>query len=294
MDTLVGGDGNDTYVVSATTDVITELASGGTDLVQSSVTFSLEAIANVENLTLTGTASINGVGNSLNNLTTGNTAANTLSGGAGNDTLNGGAGNDTMIGGVGDDTYVVDVATDVITELADQGNDTVQSSITFSLVTTKNIENLTLIGTSAINGTGDTLNNIITGNSADNIINGSHGNDTLTGGAGVDTFRFNTALNQSTNVDRILDFTQTTSSLTSDRIELAKTIFTGLTTTGKLASTLFVSGNAFTNTTQRIRYESSSGNLYYDADGSGTTNSSLLFAIFDAKPTITNAPFTVI
>ena len=142
--------------------MVTEAANEGTDLVQSSVTYTLAA--NVENLTLTGTTAINGTGNALNNVLTGNSAVNTLTGGAGNDTLNGGAGNDTMVGGTGDDTYVVDSTSDVVTEAANEGVDTVNSSVTLTLG--NNVENLVLTGTSAINGTGNTLNNILTGNSA--------------------------------------------------------------------------------------------------------------------------------
>jgi hypothetical protein len=156
-------------------------------------------------------------------------------------------------------------------------------------------QNLQLSGSSAINGTGNSLDNIISGNTGNNIINGGAGNDTLTGGAGADTFRLDTALNGTTNVDRITDFTPTTSTTTSDRIELENAIFTGLTATGKLATALFVSGSSFTNTTQRIRFDGlSTGKMFYDADGSGTANSETLFAIFNLGQNVTNAGFVVI
>lgn len=110
----------------------------------------------------------------------------TLIGNAGDDTLDGGAGADTLIGGLGDDTYVVDDAGDVVTELAGEGTDTVQSSITYTLGS--NLENLTLTGAAAINGTGNSLNNVITGNSAANTIDGGAGADTMAGGLGDDIY----------------------------------------------------------------------------------------------------------
>ncbi|HIK06710.1 MAG TPA: calcium-binding protein [Trichormus sp. M33_DOE_039] len=187
IDTLIGGLGNDTYIVDTTTDTIIENAGEGTDTVSSSVTFSLAALSNIEKLTLTGTGAINGTGNAVNNTITGNSGNNRLDGGAGNDTLNGGAGIDTLIGGLGNDTYIVDTTTDTIIENAGEGIDIISSSITFSLATLPNIENLTLTGAAAINGTGNTANNTITGNSGNNILNGDAGNDTLNGSAGNDT-----------------------------------------------------------------------------------------------------------
>lgn len=86
----MGGQGNDSYVVDMTTDVIVEYAGAGVDGVQSSVSYTLSA--NVENVTLTGATAINGTGNDIGNTMTGNTAANMLTGGAGNDVLNGGRG----------------------------------------------------------------------------------------------------------------------------------------------------------------------------------------------------------
>ncbi len=155
----------------------------------SSIGFSLantkQVLGAVENLTLTGAAAINGTGNSLANTITGNTAANTLYGAAGNDKLNGGAGADAMFGGTGNDTYFVDNVKDVVNETGGNGIDTVQSSIGFSLANTKQVlgavENFTLTGAGAINGTGNSLANTITGNAAANTLGGSAGNDRLFG-----------------------------------------------------------------------------------------------------------------
>ncbi|MFO5475606.1 MAG: calcium-binding protein, partial [Dolichospermum sp.] len=178
-DTLVGGIGDDIYVVDSTTDTITENANAGTDTIQSSVTYTIPNLTNIENLTLTGTATINGTGNTGNNVITGNSA---------NNTLNGGAGIDTLIGGAGNDIYVVDTTTDTITESANAGTDTIQSSVTYTIANLTNIENLTLTGTATINGIGNTRDNVITGNSASNILNGGAGRDTLIGGAGNDIY----------------------------------------------------------------------------------------------------------
>ncbi|MCE4536433.1 PA14 domain-containing protein [Pelomonas sp. P7] len=183
-DTLAGGTGNDTYVVDNAGDVVNERASEGTDTVRASVTYTLAA--NVENLVLTGGATIDGTGNSLDNVITGNAAANVLSGGGGNDTLDGGAGADTLAGGTGDDTYVVDNAGDVVVENASEGIDTVQASVTHTLAA--NVENLVLTGSAAIDGTGNALANTITGNAADNVLDGGSGADALAGGAGNDTY----------------------------------------------------------------------------------------------------------
>ncbi len=167
---LTGGAGNDTYVVGAG-DTVVEAASAGTDMVQTDTTWTLGA--NVERLVLTGTVAVSGTGNSLANTLTGNSAANVL---------NGGTGADTMIGGQGDDTYVVDNLGDKTTELANEGVDTVQSSVTYTLAA--NVENLILTGASAINGTGNGLDNVLVGNSAANRLAGGAGNDTYVVGAG--------------------------------------------------------------------------------------------------------------
>jgi len=108
-----------------------------------------------------------------------------LQGLRGNDTLDGGAGADTMMGGAGNDSYYVDDAGDVVAENANEGTDTVVSSIDYVLGA--NLENLTLMG-SAVNATGNALNNTLTGNAAANTIQGGAGFDTLIGGAGDDVY----------------------------------------------------------------------------------------------------------
>ncbi len=187
LDTMSGGTGNDTYVVDNVGDIVDETGGDGIDTIQTSFAFSLAIMTFIENLNLTGSAAISGTGNDLNNVLTGNTGINTLTGLGGNDILNGGAGADTMVGGTGDDTYVVDNVGDVVSELVNEGTDTAHSSITFSLGALAFIENVALMGTTAINGTGNALANFITGNTGNNVLAGLGGADQLIGGTGTDT-----------------------------------------------------------------------------------------------------------
>jgi Ca2+-binding RTX toxin-like protein len=183
-DTLAGGLGNDTYVVDNVGDLVNEAPGGGTDLVQSSVDFSLMNSINVENLTLIGLDAVGGTGNDMGNLITGNASANTLDGGVGNDILNGGLGADTLIGGAGHDTYHVDNVGDQVIDTGG-GNDHVHSSIDYVLGT--DLEYLTLTGT-AVSATGNAKNNLIYGNAGNNIIDGLLGADFMVGGMGDDIY----------------------------------------------------------------------------------------------------------
>ncbi|HJV81887.1 calcium-binding protein [Noviherbaspirillum sp.] len=244
-DTMSGGAGDDTYIVNVTGDVVTENADEGIDLVKSSATYTLSA--NVENLTLTGTSAINGTGNALSNVLTGNSAVNTLTGGAGNDTLNGGAGADKMFGGADDDVYVVDNTSDAITENVGEGTDLVQSRVTYTL--SANVENLILTGTSAISGTGNALDNVLTGNSAANTLTGGAGNDTLNGGSGADKMLGGTG-NDVYFVDNSSDTVTENANAGIDQVQSSITYTLGtnveaLTLTG--ATAINGTGNAINN-----------------------------------------------
>ncbi len=224
---LTGGAGNDTYAVG-TGDTVTEQANAGTDTVQSSVIWTLGA--NLENLTLTGMAAINGTGNTLNNIMIGNGGANVL---------DGGTGADTMAGGAVNDTYIVENVGDVVTEAAGAGTDVVQSSITYVLG--NEIENLTLMGSLAVNGTGNGLNNILTGNTGNNILDGGQGADAMSGGPGNDTYV----------VDNIGDTVAESASAGTDTVQSAVTFTLGanlenLTLTGTAA--INGTGNMLNNT----------------------------------------------
>ncbi|WP_427500878.1 calcium-binding protein [Methylomonas sp. MED-D] len=183
-DTLAGGNGDDTYDLDASdglVDSVLEYDGEGTDTVYITGVQAYTLTANVEN------AISNGTGLSL----AGNTLDNQLTGDAGTNTLKGNAGADTLIGLDGNDTYSVDNANDHVIENAGEGNDTVYSSVSYALP--DNVENLGLIGSAAINATGNGLDNIIYGNAAANILRGGAGTDTLRGGQGNDTYEVDNA-----------------------------------------------------------------------------------------------------
>ncbi|PCD63939.1 hemolysin, partial [Rhizobium phaseoli] len=169
-------------------DVVTENVGEGTDTVRTALA-SYTLAANVENLVYTGAAAFAGTGNGLDNMITGGAGADTLTGGAGNDTLDGGVGADHLVGGTGDDTYIVDNASDVVTENAGEGTDTIRTNLaTYSLASLTNVENLTYTGTAAFTGTGNASANVITGGSGNDTLDGGAGADTLVGGSGDDTY----------------------------------------------------------------------------------------------------------
>ena len=160
---------------AVTTGSIINLSAGATSIIAGQ-TLTIAA----------GTVIENAYGGDGNDTITGNSAANQLFGGQGADVLDGGAGADTMAGGTGDDIYNVDHISDTVTEKANEGTDTVNASIGYTLGA--NVENLTLTGAGSINGTGNSGTNTIIGNSGDNMLDGGAGADTMIGGAGDDAY----------------------------------------------------------------------------------------------------------
>lgn len=298
-DQMSGGKGSDRYIVNDTGDVVTELANSGTDLVESSASYTLSAF--VENLKLTGIGGTNGTGNGLNNNIGGNTGSNNLSGGGGNDFINGGGGADTMVGGTGDDTYVVDDAGDLVVETAGAGVDTVYSSRNYTLG--DNVEKLELLTSGTLTGTGNGLDNHIRGNVSNNILRGLTGNDTifggdgndrifggagsdvLTGGRGYDQFMFDTAPSGE-NADVITDFTHGT-----DRIYLDRSVFSGFGQNGTINKSAFQQGTTAADADDRILYDQASGNIFHDADGTGGA-AAILFATVMPGLALTHSDFT--
>jgi Ca2+-binding RTX toxin-like protein len=309
-DTMVGGTGDDVYRVERIEDVVVELAGGGIDLVQSSISYALGS--QVEHLTLLGTAGTatgNGLANRLQGTNSANTiagagGADTLIGLGGNDVLNGGGGNDVMIGGLGSDRYTVDSLGDAVVEAFNEGNDTVVASVDWTLGA--NLEGLILSGTADLDGTGNELINRITGNAGANMLFGLAGNDVLLGEAGADTlvggaggdvltggadadwFLFN-AVNE--GVDRITDF-----EIGVDQIAVLGSAFGGLAA-GALAAENFVSHASIATTapagTAQFIFYSSVRWLYFDADGQGGAGAVRL-ATFNGTPSLTAADIVVI
>ena len=223
-DTMAGLVGDDTFTVNHCDDQVIEGVNQGIDTINSSVNFDLTLAPNVENLILSGTYSLDGIGNSLDNKIVGNGAANRLTTGDGKDTVNGGAGNDTIVsaeflddkdqidGGTGVDTLVLDGPTTVdftpTTVInVERFKLTAGNSYDFKLADATNNAGLTIDGSQL--GAGETLdvdgsaetksaltvlggagNDTITGGAGNDVFNGGAGADSLAGGAGINTVSY--------------------------------------------------------------------------------------------------------
>ena len=254
-DTLTGGDGSDTYYVDNSKDVVSETnasaSSGGTDTVYSSLA-SYTLGGYVENGRVNTSAAANLTGNSLNNV---------LTAGSGNNVLNGSSGTDTADYGMATSAVTLSLAITVAQITGGSGSDTLTA-----------LENLT----------GSNHADRLTGSSGNNLLSGGAGNDTLSGGAGNDSFRFASALSDS-NVDRITDY-----AVASDTLQLENSVFTKLSTTGPLSSSYFRANSTGTasDSNDYIVYETDTGKLFYDADGSGA-GAKLLIALLTGNPVLT-------
>lgn len=218
------------------------------------------------------------IGGDGNDWLWGDEGNDTLYGGDGNDDLEGYMGQDRLHGGRGDDDYDIfstdgninGKPQDIIYEKINEGNDDVLAWVDYTLP--NYVENIYLIGGSAaISATGNRDNNVMVGNENDNIINGREGSDILTGGAGADNFIFDTRLTLGTKtyIDIITDFTSGTDILTLN----SKVFFAyyRMDKTNPIdLSQDFVKDTQPQDTTDHFIYNSSSGALYYDPDGSGT------------------------
>ena len=325
-DTLQGGSGNDTLGGGDGSDLIAggvgaDYLSGGTGIDIASYAQAIAAVkVNLADPSLnTGEAkgdTFNSIenleGSAFNDTLDGNAGTNTLSGldgsdllrgAAGSDILQGGDGSDTLGGGDGNDLLAGGAGADYLS--GGLGNDTASYATASAGVTVSLIDPQSNVGDAA----GDILNSIenlegsdfgdkLTGNAAANIIkglngadliNGGGGSDTLIGGAGKDVFVFSDALGAS-NMDTITDF-----SSVDDTIRLENAVFAALTNTGTLSSSYFRANTTGTaqDTNDFIVYETDTGKLFYDTDGSGTS-AAIHFATLTGLPTITAADFQVI
>ncbi len=252
------------------------------------------AASGIVGVVKTGTANADTMnGTAGNDMFYGGSGNDTLNGGNGDDRLDGGSGNDVLVGGTSNDVYVADVAADTVTEASGGGTDSVYTPASRTLPA--NVENLFLIGTTASNGTGNDLANILSGNTANNVLVGGLGNDTLigglgndtlAGGAGKDMFRFHTAL--TANLDKITDF-----NVIDDTIQLENAIFTKLTATGVLNAAFLKIGAAAADANDFIVYNKATGALFYDADGNGA-GAAVQVATLGVNLAMTNADFVVV
>ena len=315
-DNLIGSNGANTFQGFAGNDVIDGKGGVDTAIYRDA---SSAVIVDLTAGTATGGAGSdtlisieNVVGSRFNDTLTGSSANNTFDGFLGDDIIDGRGGFDTVdyslavravnvnlttgvvSGGAGADTLTSieaargSVFADAITGnsganrlLGNEGNDTLRGGSGNDILDGGS-------GNDRLDG-GSGNDRLIGGSGNDRLLGGL-GNDTLTGGSGRDTFVFNTALNASTNVDRIIDF-----SVADDTIWLENSVMTALGAAGTLASGAFVrntSGLA-QDASDRIIYESDTGNLYYDSNGNAA-GGSVLIGVLGTNLLLTHDDFSII
>jgi len=327
-DNINGGLGNDTIQVTGT-EAQTDTMAGG-DGIDTLQIFGTVDLTLAGTSTITGIETLNGGGRSILGTTGANTidlsifttvtnlagvqglaGDDTLTGSSFNDRLDGGAGTDTVRGGNGDDTIVVRT-NEALNDTIDGGAGTgdrllVDGSGSLMLTNTSRITGIERLegGGGAILGSSgaDLLDfsgmavsgitsiqgldgaDIIRGGTGADVLSGGLGNDTLTGGGGQDTFLFDSAL--TANVDTITDF-----NASNETIRLDRTIFSALSL-GTLSTAAFYAGTAAHDTSDRIIYNPTTGNLFYDRDGTGSA-AAVQFAHLNGTPTLSNTNFSVV
>lgn len=294
-DVMRGNGGNDTYLVDNVGDKVFEKAGEGKkDTVLTSVDFAIKAGQEIEILATTDAKATTALklSASADNL------ANTITGNDGDNRIDGGGGADVMIGRKGSDLYIVDNAADQVIEVNGKvdGIDSILTTVSYTLKAGVAVEQLfatNRASTDKIDLTGNEFASIIKGTQGDNVIDGGGksalgaGADVLVGFGGKDTFVFSSALLDAKgkviadNVGHISDF-----NVADDAIRLAKSIFAGLTADAKgvLVADQFKDigkAGATVDATDRILYDSKSGALYYDRDGSATKYDKIKFAVLD-------------
>ncbi|MFI0846970.1 beta strand repeat-containing protein [Mesorhizobium sp. IMUNJ 23232] len=288
---LNGGAGNDALLGSAGAETL----DGGAD--NDTVSYAGSAAGVTVDLGLSGpqVSAGDASGDTLTDIENlkGSALADTLTGDAGNNILNDGGvgGADTLTGGGGNDTYSVYNAGAVIVEVAGEGNDRVSAGVDYVLASGVSVEYLnttSVHATYAVNLTGNEIAQIVRGNDGANVLDGAGGNDFLVGMGGADTFRFSTALGAG-NVDKITDF-----SVADDQIQLDSAIFTALGTGPLDASAFKDNFLGPRDADDRIFYNSNSGSLFYDADGSGNGFAAVKFASLTRGLSLTAADFIVV
>ena len=282
-DQMRGGQGNDVYIVDDASDQVFESQAGGDDVISTNISFNILPGVWVETLAaLESAGAVTLAGNGF---------ANSIYGNASNNILIGGGGLDHLSGGRGDDIYYLssDSVTgfERITESASGGHDIAYAAGDHTLYAGAHVEILSAfpqIGTAPLNLTGNEFANHVIGSDGANILNGAGGNDVFSGRGGADIFLFDQLGEE--NADRVLDFTHG-----ADKIGLEDSVFVGLEP-GALSSDAFCYGRFAQDASHRIIYDPTSGNLWFDPDGTGAAPM-VNFAVITAGNSLTADDFIV-
>jgi Ca2+-binding RTX toxin-like protein len=286
-DTLAGGGGNDNLWGGAGADALdggagvdTANYAGSTAGVTVNLLAGTAVGGHAEGDALTAIENVNG--SAYDDILTGDAGNNTLTGGDGNDTLDGGGGNDALGGGAGADALHGGAGLDWASYAGSDAAVTVDLAI--GAASGGHAAGDTFLGIE--NLTGSAHADALIGDAGNNVLNGGLGNDVLFGEAGLDAFVFSMGLG---DVDQIADF-----SASDDTVRLENALFTTLTNTGVLSAAAFQTGAQAADDDDRIIFDSASGALFYDADGTGAAVQVQFAILVSLPPGVTNADFLVI